>query len=62
MNQQTIITTGSRAVVINDQDGHVTANLYVNARDGIQNATICHQRWTGRTVAGAKRWAAKVMA
>jgi hypothetical protein len=61
MSQQ-VITKGNRAVVINVQGEHVWANLYVNARDGLANADITAQRWTGKTVAGAQKWAAKVMA
>lgn len=61
MNQQTI-TSGNRAVVINAQGGKVWANVYVNARDGLKNADITAIRWTGATVAGAKRWAAKQLA
>ena len=57
-----IITNGNRAVVINQQGAQVWASLYVNARDGIQNATITGIRWTGKTVAGAQRWAAKQVA
>lgn len=56
---QTIITQGSRAVVITEQNDHVWANLYVGARDGLENASITSFRWTGKTLAGAKRWAAK---
>lgn len=56
---QTIITSGNRAVVINQQGAQVWASLYVNARDGIQSATITSLRWTGKTLAGAQRWAAK---
>ena len=37
---QVIKTQGNRAVVINVQDGHVFANLYVNARNGLQSADI----------------------
>jgi hypothetical protein len=59
---QTIIQNGNRAVVINGRDGSFFANLYVNARNGIQNADITNLRWTGRTEAGAKRWAAKQVA
>lgn len=59
---QTIIQNGNRAVVINQQDGYVFANLYVNARNGIQNADITNLRWTGSTLAGAKRWASKQVA
>ena len=57
--KQEIITSGNRAVVINQQEGSVWANLYVNARDGIKNADITLQRWSGKTVAGAKKWATK---
>lgn len=56
MSQQ-IITVGNRAVVINQNDGHVWASLYVNARDGIQNATITSLQFSGKTAAGAIRWA-----
>lgn len=59
---QTILRNGNRAVVINVQGEKVWANLYVNARDGIQNADIAMQRWTGKTVEGAQKWAEKVMA
>lgn len=58
---QTVIQNGNRAVVINSQPGHVFANLYVNARNGLQDADITMQRWTGKTVAGAQKWAAKVL-
>lgn len=56
---QTIITSGSRAVVINEQNGHFWCNLYVNARNGIQDASICPARWEGKTMKGAQKWAAK---
>ena len=59
---QTIKTQGNRAVVINAKDGHVFANLYVNARDGLAHADITALRWTGSTVAGALRWADKQLA
>ena len=60
---QTILTNGgSRAVVINEQDGLVWANLYVNARGGIANASITPLRWSGRTMKGAKRWAETLLA
>jgi len=55
----TIKTNGSRAVVINEQNGHVWANIYVNARNGMANADITALRWSGKTMAGALRWAAK---
>jgi hypothetical protein len=56
-----VIQSGNRAVVINQQDGRVWANLYVNARNGIQHADITLQRWTGKTVDGAKRWADRML-
>lgn len=59
---QTIKTQGNRAVVINEQAGRVSANLYVNARNGLSNADITAQRWAGSTMAGALRWAAKQLA
>lgn len=59
---QTIITSGNRAVVINVQDGKVFANLYVNARNGLQTADITSIRWTGKTLAGAQKWASKQLA
>lgn len=54
--------TPSRAVVINVQDGFVWANLYVNARNGIEHASITPLRWTGSTIKGAQRWADKQLA
>lgn len=62
MNQQHTITNGSRAVVINVQGDYVWASLYVGARNGIEHASITPTRWTGKTLAGAKRWAAKQLA
>lgn len=54
-----IITRDNSAVVINQQDDLVFANLYVNARNGLENADICNISWTGKTLAGARRWAEK---
>lgn len=56
-----IIKKGNRAVIINNQEGYVWANLYVNAREGIEKADITLERWTGKTVKGAKRWAERVL-
>jgi len=56
---QTIKTNGSRAVVITEQNGFFWANLYVGARNGIENASITPSRWTGKTMAGALKWAEK---
>lgn len=50
---------GNRAVVINEQNGKFNANLYVNARDGLEKATITPIRWQGKTIAGALRFANK---
>ena len=61
-NMQEIITSGNRAVVINVQGSSIWANLYVNARNGIQSADITLLRWSGKTLAGAKKWAAKQLA
>ena len=59
---KTTLTNGNRAVVIVNQDGSVFANLYVNARNGIERASITSLRWSGSTMAGAQRWAAKQLA
>lgn len=56
---QIVKTSGNRAVVINEQNGRVSANLYVNARNGLQDADITSQRWTGKTIKGAEAWASK---
>ena len=58
----TTITKGNRAVVINQQGTMVWANVYVNVREGIQNADITLLRWEGKTLAGAQRWADKQLA
>jgi hypothetical protein len=59
---QTIITRENAAVVIREQSGHFSATFWVNARNGIQNATITSSRWSGKTLAGAKRWAERQLA
>lgn len=58
---QEIITKENRAVVIsqNADGGTVRANLYVNARNGIEGADITTISWEGATLAGARRWANK---
>lgn len=62
-NTETIIrNAGNRAVVIQQQGSLVWANLYVNARKGLADASITGLRWSGRTVAGALRWADKQLA
>lgn len=57
-----IVINENRAVVINEQDGRVWATLYVNARNGIHDADITTIRWTGKTIAGAQRWAQRKLA
>ena len=59
---QTIKTSGNRAVVINDKNGRVWANLYTNARDGIAQASITPIKWNGSSVTNAMRWADKILA
>lgn len=51
------ITKENRAVVINQQGDMVWANLYVNARHGIEGADITAIRWRGKTIKAAERWA-----
>lgn len=57
-----IITKENEAVVINGKDGYFWANLYVNARDGIDSAAITGLKWSGKTLKGAEKWAAKQFA
>jgi hypothetical protein len=54
---QTIISHENVAVVIWQQGNHFSATFWVNARNGIQDATITTARWTGKTMVGAKKWA-----
>jgi len=53
-----------KAVIINEQDGIVWANLYVNVKTEkdtyrIIESDITLEGWKGKTVAGAKKWATK---
>ena len=59
---KTTITKNNRAVVINQQGEMVWANVYVNVRQGIENADITMLRWEGKTMAAAERWANKQLA
>jgi hypothetical protein len=65
MTTTKIITKENAAVVINVQEteGEVSvwANMYVNARNGIQNADITLTSWEGKTLKGAEKWAQKVL-
>jgi len=60
--QREIVTKENCAVVINNQDGYIWACFFVNARTGLDNATITPARWTGKTMNGARRWANKKLA
>ena len=50
------IKAGSRSVTVTIQGDRYTATLYVNGGE-----TITTQRWTGKTEAGARRWASKTL-
>ena len=51
-----VITKENRAVIIsqNEDGGTVWANLYVNARNGIEHADITLISWKGKTLAAAR--------
>lgn len=49
---------GSRRVRVHGE-GRVYAWLFVNARKGFADATMCRGEWSGLTRAGALRWAKK---
>jgi hypothetical protein len=55
MTQQTVVR-GSRMVIITEDMGRVTARLYLNHGD-----TASAQSWKGKTMAGAQRWAHKIL-
>ncbi len=56
MRQETI-TQGTRQVVIwSQQDGRWEARLYVN-----KGETATLQTWKGKTEAGARQWADKIL-
>ncbi len=58
MNTETMVS-GNRGIIITEQDGGVTATSWVNCRNGFADADITAQRWSGRTMTGARRWARK---
>ncbi|KQM37969.1 hypothetical protein [Sphingomonas sp. Leaf10] len=60
--QQQVVSKGNRAVVITEERGRFAARLYVNARDGIANASATLTANTFKSAAGANRWAAKQVA
>lgn len=51
------INKGSRQVVVIKQGDRYSARLYVNGGE-----TVTTTAWKGKTEAGARKWAAKVMA
>lgn len=58
-----IIAKGNRAVCITAQaPTEVSARLYVNARNGIENADPTTITWEGKTFKAAEKWAAKQLA
>ena len=60
---KTIIKTqGNRAVVITQSGEIIHANLYVNARNGLDSADITNLSWKGKTMNGAEKWATKQLA
>jgi hypothetical protein len=56
--QQTQVIQGSRMVIITEDMGRFSARLYVDHGD----IASCHTAWRGKTMAGAQRWAKKVLA
>ena len=56
-----VIIKENRAVIIsqNADGGTIWANLYVNVRNGIEDADITMINWKGKTLAAARRWAEK---
>jgi hypothetical protein len=61
--KQTKVRQGSRVVIITEDMGCVSARLYLNvgyARANGETASL--QCWRGKTLAGAQRWAKKILA
>lgn len=50
------IKSGSRQVIVTEQNGHFAARLYLN-----NGQTAGHQSWNGKTESGARRWASKIL-
>jgi hypothetical protein len=58
-----IMIEGNKAVCITAQGPTtVEARLYVNARDGFENADPTSVTWRGKYYSSAERWAAKQLA
>lgn len=49
------------AVSVDADNGMVWARLYVNVRGGTHDAVSTLTAWKGKTEAGARRWATKVL-
>jgi len=56
--ERIIETKGNYAVLIHVQEDYIFAYFLINAGNGIQDAQVADQ-WSGSTLGGAKRWAAK---
>lgn len=59
---QTIIQSGSRAVVITQQGKSFSARLYVGARNGLANAVATLTNSKFKSLKGATRWADRQVA
>jgi hypothetical protein len=58
-----IIKNNSAVVIMRNADGgNYRACLFVNARNGLQDADITTFAWKGKTEAGARRWADRMLA
>jgi hypothetical protein len=57
---QIVLSCGTRHVSIWSQDGDVTATKFHGNVD-FHQADVSSLRWRGKTVAGARKWAAKVL-
>lgn len=54
--KQFTIESGTRQIVVTCQDGRWSARLYVNGGE-----TACLENWKGKTEAGARRWAKRIL-
>jgi hypothetical protein len=52
----------SRNFAVPSSAHDTAAFVFVNARNGLADASITGLRWSGRTVAGALRWADRQLA
>jgi len=49
------------AVTVDAENGMAWARLYVNVRQGTADAVATLTHWKGKTEAGARKWATKVL-